>query len=125
MGSCAGRSCCPAAAAIFMQARILSCVPSSSRVSRSNSVPRPRDPFQTRRTPNMMRKLLQRFQSAYKPVLVLLIVSVAMLLIYALYRATGGGGFGAGMSIVASFDDVTGIKERSKVLFKGMPVGSV
>lgn len=72
----------------------------------------------------MMRKLFQRFQGAYEPVLVLLIVAMAGLLIYALYRATGGGG-GASMSIVAVFDDVTGIKERSKVLFKGMPVGTV
>src|SRR5688572_9948904 len=71
-----------------------------------------------------MRKLLQRFHGSYDAVLVLLIVAVAGLLIYALYRATGGGGR-ASVSIVAAFDDVTGIKERSKVLFKGMPVGSV
>jgi ABC-type transporter Mla subunit MlaD len=73
----------------------------------------------------MMRRLFQRFQSAYEPVLVLLIVGVAALLMYALYRATGGGAAAAEVSIVATFDDVTGIKERSKVLFKGMPVGTV
>ena len=38
----------------------------------------------------MMRKLFQRFQNAYEPLVVLLIVGVALLLIYALYRATGG-----------------------------------
>lgn len=73
----------------------------------------------------MMRRLFQRFQGAYEPVLVLLIVGVAALLIYALYRATGGGGGAAAVSIVAVFEEVSGIKERSKVLFKGMPVGTV
>jgi ABC-type transporter Mla subunit MlaD len=74
--------------------------------------------------PNSMKKLFQRFQNAYEPMVVMLIVGVALVVIYALYRATGGGG-GAAVSIVAVFDDVTGIKERSKVLFKGMPVGTV
>src|SRR4051812_31497771 len=70
-----------------------------------------------------MRKLLQRFQNAYEPLVVLLIVGVAGLLIYALYRATGGGG--SGYSVVVTFEDVAGLKERSKVLFNGMPVGTV
>ena len=39
----------------------------------------------------MMRKLFQRLKGAYEPALVLIIVGVAAVLIYALYRATGGG----------------------------------
>ncbi len=73
----------------------------------------------------MMQKLRKRLQGAYEPALVLIIIGVAALLMYALYRATGGGGSRPATSIVAVFEDVTGIKERSKVLFKGMPVGSV
>ncbi len=70
-------------------------------------------------------KLFRSLKVSYDATLVLLIVGVAVVLLYALYRAVGGAGAGAKLSFAASFDDVTGIKEKSKVLFKGMPVGSV
>lgn len=69
-------------------------------------------------------KLLKSLKSSYDAVLVLLIVAVAGILLFAIYRAIGGGS-GTKLSFAASFDDITGIKEKSKVLFKGMPVGSV
>jgi ABC-type transporter Mla subunit MlaD len=69
-------------------------------------------------------KLLKSLKGSYDAVLVLLIVGVAGILLFAIYRAIGGGS-GTKLSFAASFDDVTGIKEKSKVLFKGMPVGSV
>lgn len=70
-------------------------------------------------------KLLKSLKGSYDAVLVLLIVLVAAILLYAIYRAVGGAGTGARVSFAAAFDDVTGVKEKSKVLFKGMPVGSV
>lgn len=70
-------------------------------------------------------KFPKPFKISQDATLVLLIVGVAAVLLYALFRAVGGGGAGAELSFAASFDDVTGIKEKSKVLFKGMPVGSV
>ncbi|QIF03360.1 MlaD family protein [Roseimicrobium sp. ORNL1] len=69
-------------------------------------------------------KLLKSLKGSYDAVLVLLIVAVAGILLFAIYRAIGGGS-GTKLSFAASFDDITGIKEKSKVLFKGMPVGSV
>jgi paraquat-inducible protein B len=69
-------------------------------------------------------KLLKSLKGSYDAVLVLLIVAVAGILLFAIYRAIGGGS-GTKLSFAASFDDVTGIKEKSKVLFKGMPVGTV
>ena len=60
----------------------------------------------------------------YEPALVLCIISVAVALIYALTHALGGGGMEK-VVFDAAFDDVSGIKERSSVLFKGMPVGTV
>ena len=69
-------------------------------------------------------KLLKSLKGSYDALLVLLIVAVAGILLFAIYRAIGGGG-GTKLSFAASFDDITGIKEKSKVLFKGMPVGSV
>jgi ABC-type transporter Mla subunit MlaD len=70
-----------------------------------------------------MKRLIQRFQNAYEALVVLMIVGVAAVLIYALYAAMGGSG--SGYSIAVTFNDVDGLKERSKVLFNGMPVGTV
>jgi ABC-type transporter Mla subunit MlaD len=68
---------------------------------------------------------LSRFlRGLYEPLLVILVVGTAGLLFYALYHALGGGR-DKSISFDAAFDDVTGIKERSSVLFKGMPVGTV
>lgn len=69
-------------------------------------------------------KLLKTLRGLYEPLLVLLVVGAAGLLFYSLVRALGGGR-GPGISFDAAFDDVSGIKERSSVLFKGMPVGTV
>ena len=69
-------------------------------------------------------KLLKTLRGLYEPLLVLLVVGAAGLMLYSLVRALGGGR-GQGISLDAAFDDVSGIKERSSVLFKGMPVGTV
>jgi ABC-type transporter Mla subunit MlaD len=69
-------------------------------------------------------KLFRLLRGLYEPLLVLLVVGAAGLLLYALYHALGGGR-GDSICFEAAFDDVSGIKERSNVLFKGMPVGSV
>jgi len=69
-------------------------------------------------------KFFRFLRGLYEPLLVLLVVGAAGLLLYALYHALGGGR-GEGISFDAAFDDVSGIKERSSVLFKGMPVGTV
>ena len=53
-------------------------------------------------------KLLKSLKGSYDALLVLLIVVVAGILLYAIYRAIGGGG-GTRLSFAASFDDVTGI----------------
>jgi ABC-type transporter Mla subunit MlaD len=69
-------------------------------------------------------KLFRLLRRLYEPLLVLLVVGTAGLLLYALYHAVGGG-HGDSICFEAAFDDVSGIKERSNVLFKGMPVGTV
>jgi ABC-type transporter Mla subunit MlaD len=69
-------------------------------------------------------KLFRLLRGLYEPLLVLLVVGTAGLLLYALYHAVGGGR-GDSICFEAAFDDVSGIKERSNVLFKGMPVGTV
>jgi ABC-type transporter Mla subunit MlaD len=72
----------------------------------------------------MTTKFFRFLRGLYEPLLVLLVVGAAGLLLYALYHAVGGGR-GDSISFEAAFDDVSGIKERSSVFFKGMPVGSV
>jgi ABC-type transporter Mla subunit MlaD len=72
----------------------------------------------------MTTKFFRFLRGLYEPLLVLLVVGAAGLLLYALYHAVGGGR-GHSMCFEAAFDDVSGVKERSSVLFKGMPVGSV
>jgi ABC-type transporter Mla subunit MlaD len=72
----------------------------------------------------MTTKFFRFLRGLYEPLLVLLVVGAAGLLFYALYHALGGGR-GDSICFEAAFDDVSGIKERSSVLFKGMPVGSV
>jgi ABC-type transporter Mla subunit MlaD len=72
----------------------------------------------------MTTKFFRFLRGLYEPLLVLLVVGAAGLLLYALYHALGGGQ-GKSIGFEAAFDDVSGIKERSNVLFKGMPVGSV
>lgn len=72
----------------------------------------------------MTTKFLGFLRGLYEPLLVLLVVGAAALLLYALYHALGGER-GDSTSFEAAFDDVSGIKERSSVLFKGMPVGTV
>ena len=72
----------------------------------------------------MTTKFFRFLRGLYEPVLVLLVVGSAGLLLYAVYHAVGGG-HGDSICFEAAFDDVSGIKERSSVLFKGMPVGSV
>jgi ABC-type transporter Mla subunit MlaD len=69
-------------------------------------------------------KLFKFLRGLYEPMLVILVVGAAGLLLYALYHALGGGR-GDSICFDAAFDDVSGIKERSSVLFKGMPVGTV
>ena len=69
-------------------------------------------------------KFFRFLQNLYEPLLVLLVVSAAGLLIYALYHALDGG-HGGSICFDAAFDDVSGIKVRSSVLFKGLPVGTV
>ena len=69
-------------------------------------------------------KFFTFLRSLYEPLLVLLVVGAAALLLYALYHALDGGP-GDSICFDAAFDDVTGIKERSSVLFKGLPVGTV
>ena len=69
-------------------------------------------------------KLFRLLRGLYEPLLVLLVVGTAGLLLYSLYHAVGGGR-GDSICFEAAFDDVSGIKERSNVLFKGMPVGTV
>jgi len=69
-------------------------------------------------------KFFTFLRSLYEPLLVLLVVGAAGLLVYELCHALGGG-HGDSICIDAAFDDVTGIKERSNVLFKGLPVGTV
>jgi len=68
-------------------------------------------------------KFFRFLRGLYEPLLVLLVVGAAGLLLYALYHAVGGRR--GDTCFEAAFDDVSGIKERSSVLFKGMPVGSV
>jgi ABC-type transporter Mla subunit MlaD len=72
----------------------------------------------------MTTKFFRFLRGLYEPLLVLLVVGAAGLLLYALYHALAGGGTDS-ISLEAAFDDVSGIKERSSVFFKGMPVGSV
>ena len=72
----------------------------------------------------MNSKLSSSLRGLYEPLLVLVVVGAAAVLLYALVHALGGGR-GQGLSFDAAFDDVSGIKERSSVLFKGMPVGTV
>jgi len=72
----------------------------------------------------MTTKFFRFMRGLYEPVLVLLVVGAAGLLLYAVYHAVGGW-HGDSICFDAAFDDVSGIKERSNVLFKGMPVGSV
>jgi phospholipid/cholesterol/gamma-HCH transport system substrate-binding protein len=69
-------------------------------------------------------KLFRLLRGLYEPLLVLLVVGAAAVLLYALHLALSGGHRDS-ISIEAAFDDVSGIKQRSTVLFKGMPVGSV
>jgi ABC-type transporter Mla subunit MlaD len=69
-------------------------------------------------------KFFTFLRSLYEPLLVLLVVGAAALLLYALYHALDGG-HGDSICFDAAFDDVSGIKERSSVLFKGLPVGAV
>ena len=69
-------------------------------------------------------KLFRLLRGLYEPLLVFLVVGAAAVLLYALYLALSGGHRDS-LCFDASFDDVSGIKERSSVLFKGMPVGSV
>jgi hypothetical protein len=69
-------------------------------------------------------KFFRFLRNLYEPLLVLLVVGAAGLLIYALYHALDGG-HGGSICFDAAFDDVSGIKERSSVLFKGLPVGTV
>jgi ABC-type transporter Mla subunit MlaD len=72
----------------------------------------------------MTKKFFRFLRGLYEPLLVFLVVGAAGLLLYALYHALGGKR-GNGICFEAAFDDVSGIKERSSVLFKGMAVGSV
>ena len=72
----------------------------------------------------MIRRLLKSLRGLYDPLLVLLVVGAAGLLVYSLLHALGGGR-GESICFDAAFDDVSGIKPRSSVLFKGMPVGTV
>ena len=72
----------------------------------------------------MIRRLLKSLRGLYDPLLVLLVVGAAGLLVYSLLHALGGGR-GESLCFDAAFDDVSGIKPRSSVLFKGMPVGTV
>jgi ABC-type transporter Mla subunit MlaD len=72
----------------------------------------------------MSTKLLRFLRGLYEPLLVLLVIGAAGLLVWALNRAVNGRR-GDSICFEASFDDVSGIKERSNVLFKGMPVGTV
>ena len=69
-------------------------------------------------------KLFRFLHALYEPALVLLFVGAAGLLLYALYHAQDGGR-GDSICFDAAFDDVSGIKKCSSVLFKGMPVGTV
>lgn len=72
----------------------------------------------------MAGRFSKSLRGLYEPLLVLLIIGSAALLIYALSHAFGGGR-SEKIAFDAAFDDVSGIKERSSVLFKGMPVGTV
>jgi ABC-type transporter Mla subunit MlaD len=72
----------------------------------------------------MTTKFFRFLRGLYEPLMVLFVVGAAGLLLYALYHALGGGR-GDSICFDAAFDDVSGIKERSSVLFKGMPVGTV
>src|SRR5215831_9646482 len=69
-------------------------------------------------------KFYRFLRSLYEPVLVLLVVGAAGVLLYAWCHALSAGQ-GDSICFEAAFDDVSGIKERSSVLFKGMPVGTV
>jgi len=69
-------------------------------------------------------KLSRLLRGLYEPLLVLLVVGAAAALLYALYHALSGEHRDS-ICFDAAFDDVSGIKERSSVFFKGMPVGSV
>jgi len=72
----------------------------------------------------MSTKLFRILRGFYEPLLVLLVIGAAGLLVWALNRAVNGRR-GDSICFEAAFDDVSGIKERSNVLFKGMPVGTV
>jgi len=72
----------------------------------------------------MSTKLSRILRGLYEPLLVLLVIGAAGLLVWALNRAVNGKR-GDSICFEAAFDDVSGIKERSNVLFKGMPVGTV
>lgn len=72
----------------------------------------------------MNRKIVRTLRGLYEPALVLLIIGSAAMLIYSLSHALGGGQ-SEKVAFDAAFEDVSGIKERSSVLFKGMPVGTV
>ena len=71
----------------------------------------------------MTMKFFKFLHGLYEPALVLVFVGAAGLLLYGLYHAQCGGG-GDSICFDAAFDDVSGIKEGSSVLFKGMPVGT-
>ena len=68
-------------------------------------------------------KFFRFLHGLYEPALVLVFVGAAGLLLYGLYHAQCGGR-GDSICFDAAFDDVSGIKEGSSVLFKGMPVGT-
>jgi len=73
-----------------------------------------------------MLRFVKTVRSFYEPLIVVVTIAAAGLLTFALYHATrGSAAKKTQISFVASFNDVTGIKEHSKVLFKGMPVGTV
>lgn len=72
----------------------------------------------------MTMKFFRFLRGLYEPVLVLLVVGAAASLVYTLCHAQTGG-HGHSICFDAAFDDVSGIKQGSSVLFKGMPVGAV
>jgi ABC-type transporter Mla subunit MlaD len=57
--------------------------------------------------------------------MVLLLVAVAGIFVFFLHMAMNAQNQSTERSFIAAFDDATGIKLRSNVLFKGIPVGTV
>jgi ABC-type transporter Mla subunit MlaD len=57
--------------------------------------------------------------------MVLLLVTVAGILVFFLHMAMNAQNQATQRSFIAAFDDATGIKLRSNVLFKGIPVGTI